>query len=122
LIRTVLSALPTYLLTVLKPPKKFYKEFKKMRRPFLWAGDQELHGSKCKVNWSRACRPLKYGGLGVTELTYFSRALRLPWLWFRWKKPESPWCSLDMPIDCTNQALFAAATRVQVKNGRIASF
>jgi hypothetical protein len=77
LIKTVLSALPSYLLTVLKPPKKFYKDFNKIRRRFLWAGDQEIHGGKCKVNWSRVCRSLKYGGLRLTDLERFGRALRL---------------------------------------------
>jgi hypothetical protein len=43
-----------------------------MRRRFLWAGDQEIHGGKCKVNWTRVCRPIKYEGLGITELKRFS--------------------------------------------------
>jgi hypothetical protein len=68
----VLNALLTYLLTVLKPPKKFYKEFDKMRKHFVWLGDQELHGGKCKVNWNRVCKPLKYGGLRVTDLVCFT--------------------------------------------------
>jgi hypothetical protein len=50
LVRSVLSALPAYLLMVLKPPRCFYKELDKLRRRFLWAGDQEIHGGKCKVN------------------------------------------------------------------------
>jgi hypothetical protein len=76
------GALPTYLLTVLKPPKKFCKEIDKMRRCFLSAGDQEIHGGKCKVNWNQVCRPLKNGGLGLTDLACFSQALRQRWLWY----------------------------------------
>jgi hypothetical protein len=38
LVKTVLSSLPTYLLTAIKPPKKFYKEMDKLRRQFLWVG------------------------------------------------------------------------------------
>jgi hypothetical protein len=48
----------TYLLTALKPPKKFYKDMDKLRRRFLWAGNQKLHAGKCKVSWARVCRPL----------------------------------------------------------------
>jgi hypothetical protein len=85
LVGTVLGSLPTYLLTAIKPPKRFYQEMDKLRRRFLWAGDQELHGGKCKVNWSRVCRPLKHGGLGIIDLQRFGGALRLRWLWYEWK-------------------------------------
>jgi hypothetical protein len=53
LVRSVLSSLPVYLLTVIKPPKKFIRDFDKVRRKFLWAGNQQLHGGKCKVSWAR---------------------------------------------------------------------
>ena len=67
LVRSVLSSLLVYLLTVLKPPKKFIKSFDKVRRCFLWAGHQQLHGGKCKVSWARLQRPIKRGGLGDHE-------------------------------------------------------
>jgi hypothetical protein len=37
LVRTVLGALPTYLLTAIKPLKRFYKDMDKLQRRFLWA-------------------------------------------------------------------------------------
>jgi hypothetical protein len=117
LVKMVLSALPTYLLTVLKPPKTFYKYLDKLRRRFLWGGDQEINGGKCKVNWSRVCQPLKYGGLGLIDLECFARALRLRWLWYKWKELKSPWCSLDMVVDAIDEALFSTATLVQEHNG-----
>jgi hypothetical protein len=91
LVRSVLSSLPVYLLTVMKPPKKFIKNFDKVRRSFLWAGNQQLHDGKCKVSWARLQRPIKRGGLGITNLEFFNRALRLRWLWFQWKYPDRPW-------------------------------
>jgi hypothetical protein len=42
LVRSVLSSLPVYLLTIVKAPKNFLKEIDKTRRRFLWAGDKEL--------------------------------------------------------------------------------
>lgn len=77
LVQSVLSSLPVYLLTVFKPPKKFFQNFDKGRRRFLWAGNQQLHGGKCKVSWARVQRPIARGGLGITDLEVFSRALRL---------------------------------------------
>lgn len=84
LVRTVLSAIPTYLLTALRPPKQFVKEIEKMMRRFLWAGSQELHGGKCKVAWMKVSWPLKLGGLGVRNVEFFGRVLHLRWLWYDW--------------------------------------
>jgi hypothetical protein len=117
LVKMVLDSLPTYLLTVIKPPKKFYKDFDKLRRRFLWAGSQQLQGGKCKVSWNWVCRPLNRGGLGVVDLERFGRALRLRWLWFNWKNLEKPWCGSELPIHRTDYLLSAAATQVLVRNG-----
>jgi hypothetical protein len=116
-VATVLSSLPTYLLTALKPPKKFYKDMDTLRRRFLWAGNQHLHGGKCKVSWSRVCRPISRGGLGITDLERFGRALRIRWLWYQWKNPKKPWCNSELPTVKVDEALFAAATQVHVHNG-----
>lgn len=122
LVRSVLSSMPIYLLTALKVPKQFTKEFDKARRSFLWAGSQGLHGGKCKVNWPRTCLPTSKGGLGIIDLDRFSRALRLRWLWYTWTSPDKPWVGSELPVDDTDRALFAAATRVSVRNGKLASF
>jgi hypothetical protein len=59
----------------IKPPKKFYKDLDKLRQRILWAGTQQLHGGKCKVNWETLCHPLRFGGLGIANLEAFGRAL-----------------------------------------------
>jgi hypothetical protein len=122
LVKSVLSALPTYLLTALKPPKEFYKAFDKVRRRFLWAGNQDLHGGKCKVSWARVCRPLNRGGLGIMDLEQFSRALQLRWIWLHWKEPGKAWHDSELPVDDIDKALFVAATKVHVHNGRTVQF
>lgn len=88
LVQSVLNAIPTYLLTVLKPPKGFLNDVDKAQRKFLWAGDQESLGGKCKVNWQQVCSPTIHGGLGIPCLEKFSRSLRLRWLWYEWTSPE----------------------------------
>jgi hypothetical protein len=122
LTRSVLSALPVYLLTSIKVPKQLFEDIDKMRRRFLWAGDSEISGGKCKVAWTSVAKPIEFGGLGLIDLEKFSRALRLRWLWFHWTNPERPWNGTELPIDSTDLGLFSAATIVTVRNGRKAYF
>lgn len=58
LVRAVLSAIPTFAMTTLRMPKKFFKEIDKARRRFLWVQEEELTGGKCKVSWSKICSPI----------------------------------------------------------------
>ena len=119
LVKSVLSSLPVYLLTVIKAPKQFLKEIDKMRRKFLWG---ELTGGKCKVAWATVCTPQPYGGLGIKDLDYFSQSLRLRWLWFSWDDRPRPWEGLQIPVTEEDKALFNAATVVELGNGKKASF
>jgi len=48
LTRSVLSAMPIYLLTSLRPPKQMLQDIDKIRRRFLWAGDMELTGGSAR--------------------------------------------------------------------------
>lgn len=122
LVRSILSSLPVYLLTAVKAPKNFIKEFDRIRRRFLWAGDKELSGGNCKVAWVRVCAPTDYGGLGIVEMERFSRALRLRWLWFSWEGRDRPWKGMELPVDSGDLALFNAATTVILGNGEKAIF
>jgi hypothetical protein len=122
LVKSILSSLPTYLLTALKAPKQFYKAMDKIRRRFLWAGNEQLHGGECKVSWAQVCQPLNRGGLGIMDLERFGHALRLRWLWLQWTEPNKPWHNTELPVDDVDKDLFAAAMRVQVHNGKTAKF
>jgi len=119
---SVLSSLPVYLLTAVKVTKSFLKELDKLRRRFLWAGDKELTGGKCKVAWNKVCTPTGNGGLGIIELERFSRALRLRWLWFSWDDTDRPWKGMELQVDNTDIALFNAATSVVLEIGNKAKF
>lgn len=44
LVRSVLSAMPIYLLTSIQAPKQFVADIDRIRRRFLWAGDSEITG------------------------------------------------------------------------------
>ncbi|WVZ65364.1 LOW QUALITY PROTEIN: hypothetical protein U9M48_014741 [Paspalum notatum var. saurae] len=91
--------LAVYLLTVMKPPKAFIKDFDKIRRRFLWAGNQQLHGGKCKVSWARLQWPINRSGLGFINLELFSRALACAGFGLNGSAREKPWVGMELPID-----------------------
>ena len=64
LIKSTLSSLPTYFLSLFPIPAKVAKRIEKLQRDFLWSSigdDRKIH----LVNWSKVCRPVKNGGLGI---------------------------------------------------------
>jgi len=122
LVKIVLSSQPVYLLTALKIPKKVLEDLDRKRKKFLWAGNENLTGGKCKVNWARACMPLENGGLGILNMEKFARALRTRWLWHEWNSEDKAWIGLGNPCDETDRLFFAVATSITLGDGMKADF
>jgi len=102
LIKSTLSNLPTYFLSLLPIPSSV---------DFLWGGIGEEFKFHL-VNWSKVCSPISSGGLGIRNLRFFNKALLGKWLWRYVHERESwwksvvdakygstrdGWCSLDPP-------------------------
>jgi hypothetical protein len=98
------------------------KEFDRRRREWLWEGEGSCSGEKSSVGWKYVCMPRALGGLGVHCIASFGRALRLRWLWQRWKSPQKPWTHLDLPCNKHDRALFNAATKIIVGDGKTVRF
>ncbi|KAM0854466.1 hypothetical protein ACQ4PT_050425 [Festuca glaucescens] len=99
LVKHVLSAMHIYQLLVIDPPICLIKAIDKIRRGFLWNNDELTSGGKCLVNWAAICRPLEFGGLGITDLPDLQRkamALRVRWLWHSWTVTDKAW--IGMPL------------------------
>jgi hypothetical protein len=80
LLKSTLSNLPTYYLSLFPIPVGVTNRLDKLQRDFLWGGI----GDEAKfhlVNWNRICTPLQSGGLGVHNFIQFNRALLGKWLW-----------------------------------------
>ena len=122
LTKYVLSSQLVYLLTIINTSTEFLEDLDKLRKRFLWAGDNVLFGGKCKVNWPTVGRPLQLGGLGVLDLKSFARALWLQWLWQEQNQPDKPWAGLGTPCIETDKLLFAACTTTHVGDGSSISF
>jgi hypothetical protein len=90
LIKSTLSNLPMYYLSLFPVPMSAAKRMEKIQREFLWGGmgdDQKLN----LVSWNQICRPLRAGGLGIRNVHKFNQALMGKWLWRYATEREALW-------------------------------
>jgi hypothetical protein len=122
LVTSVLSSKLVYHLTIFPLAIWARKQIDKIRRSFLWKGEENANGGYCLVNWPTVNRPKDLGGLGVLDLDKFGRALRLRWLWREWSTDNKPWSGLEVSCPKMDCLLFNASTTVTIGNGKKARF
>jgi hypothetical protein len=108
LVKTVLTAIPTYYLT----------------RNFLWKSSNpgNVKRGHYLINWRTCQRSRRLGGLGIKDLEKFNRAPRLRWLWYNWDPEERHWKKLFRHDDHIDRSLFFASTYVIIGNGKATPF
>ena len=90
LIRSTLSSLPIYFLSLFRMPKRVCARLEKIQRDFLWGGgnlDRKPH----LVNWKTVCLAKSRGGLGVRGLSVMNQALLCKWCWRFANERDSLW-------------------------------
>uniref|UniRef100_A0A2N9IC54 Reverse transcriptase domain-containing protein n=1 Tax=Fagus sylvatica TaxID=28930 RepID=A0A2N9IC54_FAGSY len=90
LIKSMLSNIPTYYLSLFPIPVGVAHRIEKIQRNFLWGGlgeDFKYH----LVSWDRVCTPLSYGGLGIRKLLLYNQALLGKWIWRYAREKEALW-------------------------------
>ncbi|WMV31905.1 hypothetical protein MTR67_025290 [Solanum verrucosum] len=106
LINSVLDSIPTYFMSLLLMPAKVKQRLDKIRRDFLWEGNNKDHKIHL-VKWAKVTLPKQYGGLGIKDLALHNKCLLLKWHWRYnqeaaglWKEviqakygSDSHWCS-----------------------------
>ena len=149
LIKSVLSNLPTYYLSIYKMPVAVEKKLEALRNNFFIGGDLEER-KMTWVAWRRCMASKEYGGLSIGSIFALNRALLFKWIWrFRNNQNElwssvissiygpnggigrstrgsfaSPWCAVIKAATqlCNrNVDLFAGCQR-KVGDGRSISF
>ena len=72
--------------------------------------------------WLSLCRPVEYGGLGITNLSLFGLALRVRWCWLQRTEPEKMWADLDFSSERAVWDLFSVGSEIVIGNGLTALF
>ncbi|XP_034926097.1 uncharacterized protein [Populus alba] len=90
LIKSVLSNLPIYFLSLFPMPVAVSTAIEKKFRCFLWSGKEEGK-SICNVGWPTVSMPKSAGGLGIGSLQNKNKALLFKWLWRYGSEESSMW-------------------------------
>ena len=81
MLKAVLSAIPTYFMSIFRMPVGMRRRLESVMRGFFWQGScpEEARGTAL-VTWETVCRPASQGGLGVQSLQYTNLALLTKWV------------------------------------------
>ncbi|KAJ0938458.1 putative reverse transcriptase zinc-binding domain-containing protein [Helianthus annuus] len=80
LIKSVLSSLPIYYLSIFKAPGKVVDRIEALMRNFLWSGTEEFKRIHW-VAWEKVTTSKKVGGLGISRLRDVNVSLLSKWGW-----------------------------------------
>ncbi|CAL5328668.1 unnamed protein product [Camellia sinensis] len=93
LIKSVLSNLPLYFLSLFKMPIGVNKALRKIQAKFLWGGSKDGR-SVHLVNWGEVTKNKNQGGLGVRDLGEVNDCMLLKWWWRFGAEDKALWKSV----------------------------
>ncbi|CAL5344867.1 unnamed protein product [Camellia sinensis] len=80
LIKSALSCLPVYYLSLFRMPEGVAKDFERIQAAFLWGG-LDLKRKVHLVKWEEVTNSIENGGLGVRKVRVANSCLLLKWWW-----------------------------------------
>ena len=78
--KSTLSSLPTYYLSLFTTPVAEADRLEHIQRNFLWGSSDKCFKYPL-VAWEKVCSPLEMGVLGIRKLVHFNQALLGKLLW-----------------------------------------
>ncbi|GKB93871.1 RNA-directed DNA polymerase, eukaryota, partial [Tanacetum coccineum] len=92
LLKSVLTSIPLYHMSIYKVPMGVLKKLKYIRRNFFNCTDGSVRKSSW-TSWSKVLASKKNGGLGVSSFFAHNRALLFKWVWRFFTDESSLWSS-----------------------------
>ena len=92
LIRSMLSNMPIYMLSLFRMPKSVKNKLEKIQRDFLWGGGSTVRKIHL-LSWNSISQGKEKGGLGIRRLDLLNRALLGKWAWMFVVKGNYIWRS-----------------------------
>ena len=112
LVNSVLSAIPTYYLSVLHLPKRVEAAIDRIRRQFLWKNFSSTNTGYSFVRWQNICRSKEQDGLGIINLGNFNLALKCKYMWNLMDGSKKlKWPSLVLSRYCSSNRIGAILNR-----------
>jgi hypothetical protein len=90
LIKSTVSSLPVYFLSLFPIPATVNHRIERLQREFLWGGMGDAPKFPL-VNWKTVCQPVHCGGLGIKNHAVLNQALLGKWLWRFMVEHDSLW-------------------------------
>lgn len=90
LIKSVLTDVQSFWAQIFPLPKTGLHKIKTICRRFLWTWEVDTK-KKAMVAWEKVCLPKSAGGLNVTDMLIWNKAVLIKHLWNICKKKERLW-------------------------------
>ena len=116
LLKTVLAAMPSYVMSCFKLPLSLCKQIQLVLTRFWWDLKPE-HKRLCWVAWDKLTQPKSVGGLDFRDIEHFNDALLAKLTWRLLKNPSSLLGQMILGNYCRSISLFDFPTSGAISHG-----
>ncbi|KAL0854761.1 hypothetical protein Bca101_059913 [Brassica carinata] len=116
MLKSVLSAIPTYAMTCFQLPVSLCKRIQSVLTRFWWDSCEEKKGMCC-VSWDRITKPKDLGGLGIRDIQHFNTSLLAKQAWRIVTKPEGLFARVLVGKSCRNSSFLTVKLPKECSHG-----